>query len=242
MIYIPDTHGRPFVFDALMKRQDDEDAVLLGDYLEPYPDENISNEMAIEVFEEILDIKKENPDKIHLLLGNHDFACIDKSMITCRHDYKNAEYITKLFHDNLDLFDIAYEHKVGDRTYVLSHAGFHLDWIDALKRQVQDPFDNKDVVKKINQYFHEDYTQLVPVLHMYSHFRGHGGLFGSCVWADVREYMYKNYKYEPIYDGCYQVFGHTQLISEPIIREHFACIDCRCGFRLNEETLTLERI
>lgn len=242
MIYIPDTHGRPFAIDALSKREKDEDAVLFGDYLEPYPNEGISPEMAIEVFEEILDIKKESPDKIHLLLGNHDFACIDESMITCRHDYRNAKRITQLFHDNLDLFDIAYEHEFGDKTYVLSHAGFHRSWIENVKMEFEDPFDNRDIVKKMNEYFHQDYKQLLPVLKMYSFYRGGGLFYGSCIWADVREYLSASNVDGPIFDGCYQVFGHTQLVSDPIITNDFACIDCRCGFRLNNENKLIERL
>ena len=37
----------------------------------------------------------------------------------------------------------------------------------------------------------------------------------------------------------YQIFGHTQLRSKPIIRDKWPCVDCRKAFILDEDgTLT----
>ena len=35
-----------------------------------------------------------------------------------------------------------------------------------------------------------------------------------------------------VFDDIYQVFGHTQLVDEPIITDTFADLDCRRAFIL----------
>ena len=52
------------------------------------------------------------------------------------------------------------------------------------------------------------------------------------IWSDVREGD-REFTY-------YQVFGHTQLESEPFITERFACLDVRRPFILDTETKKIE--
>ena len=63
--------------------------------------------------------------------------------------------------------------------------------------------------------------------------RQHNGdkQYGSPVWNDVDE-MSKDAAELP---GWYQIFGHTQQEFDPIICEHFACLDCRRAFRLTDD-------
>jgi hypothetical protein len=56
------------------------------------------------------------------------------------------------------------------------------------------------------------------------------------VWNDVDE-MVKDAAELP---GWYQIFGHTQQEFDPIICEHFACLDCRRAFRLSAFGYTRE--
>ena len=73
ILVIPDVHGRPFWKDAVEKHSEDcEKIVFLGDYLDPYPWEWITRKMTIENFKEIIKYKKDNQEKVVLLLGNHD--------------------------------------------------------------------------------------------------------------------------------------------------------------------------
>ena len=72
ILIIPDTHGRQFWRDPCTNHKDEfEKIVFVGDYISPYPAERISNKQAIEVLKEIVNFKKENEDKVVLLLGNH---------------------------------------------------------------------------------------------------------------------------------------------------------------------------
>ena len=52
--------------------------------------------------------------------------------------------------------------------------------------------------------------------------------YPSPVWADVSDHQYTQ-KGIP---NVYQVFGHTQQDSDPIIAEQYACLDCRRAFLL----------
>ena len=66
-----DIHGRRFWKEPCKNLDKYDKVVFLGDYLDPYGFEGIEVEDAIENFKEILELKKNNMDKVVLLLGNH---------------------------------------------------------------------------------------------------------------------------------------------------------------------------
>ena len=104
VLIIPDVHGRPFWRKAKEKINSVDKVVFLGDYLDPYGYEGITRENAIEEFKEIIQFKVDNPDKVILLLGNHDCAyCYDFGSAS-RYDYSNESIIKKLFGENFDYF------------------------------------------------------------------------------------------------------------------------------------------
>ena len=73
ILIIPDVHGRQFWKTPLQQGPDRwKKIVFLGDYVDPYPHEGITPEEAIEVLKEIIALKKLWPDKIILLVGNHN--------------------------------------------------------------------------------------------------------------------------------------------------------------------------
>lgn len=231
MIICADIHGRTFWKEAIEKKDEDEKIIFLGDYMEPYSDEGITHDMAYSNFLEILEYKKNHMDDCILILGNHDFACIDKDMISCRHDYLNEIRNKKVYTENMDLFDLTYSIDVNEKKYVFSHSGIHKEWFDSIKKD--DMNENEQPWDYLNRKFKEDYESLLGYLNIYSHYRGWTYTrYGSCIWADCREWDIKI----PEYDGVYQIFGHTMLIEKPIILEHWANLDCRKPFRLNEET------
>ena len=117
---IPDVHGRRF-WTQIKNRVDDFDKIIfLGDYLDPYyPSEKILPEDAIANFEEIIEFAKEYPDKVVLLIGNHDCWSIDKRKESCRHAYVFWQIQHDLFIDNKDLFKYAH---IEDNV-LFTHAG-----------------------------------------------------------------------------------------------------------------------
>ena len=94
LLIIPDVHGRTFWKDAVSQYEDKvEKIIFLGDYLDPYPDEGITRKGAIRNFEEIIDYKINNSDKVVLLLGNHDLHYWSKEFHTrSRYDSSNANH------------------------------------------------------------------------------------------------------------------------------------------------------
>lgn len=209
-LIIPDVHGRTFWHKAKEMINSVDKVVFLGDYLDPYPWECISRLDAIEEFKEIIKFKTDNLDKVVLLLGNHDCAYCFNFGSASRYDYDNAHKIKTLFNQNIDLFELFHK----EDTYLFSHAGITNDWLKTY-------FSGKS----IDEFFTLSKENIIPYLWVVSFLRGGSDDTGSMVWSDVREK-----DREPTF---YQIFGHTQLESEPIITDKWACLDVRRCFLLD---------
>ena len=117
-LIVPDVHGRKFWHKEMINSVDK--VVFLGDYLDPYPWECID---AIKEFEEIIKFKNDNPDKVVLLLGNHDCAyCFDFGSAS---RYENEFEIKNLFSTNIGLFRLYFR----EGNYLFTHAGITRDWL-----------------------------------------------------------------------------------------------------------------
>lgn len=244
-----DIHGREF-WKIIKEHKDDFDKIVfLGDYLAPYPHEDITNKKAIEVFEEVIDFKKENPDKVILLFGNHDGSYLTKDICECRTDHRNWNLINNIFTENIKLFDLAWEITVNDKRYFFSHAGVRKEWFDIYVKDKWFAWNSETLPPAgyFNYAFHTAYDnddnlekkiKIFLGLKVYSRYRG--WTFdnnGSIIWADIREF-FSGEKSE--YDDVYFVVGHTQLQNKPIIDENIACLDVRRPFVFDTETEKIE--
>ena len=246
MIVIPDVHGRVFWKEAIAAAKEDEKIIFLGDYLDPYLHEfekdpvmsqfaeiyeTMSNRV-INNFKEIIEFKKQNPDRVVLLLGNHDCTyAISTSICDCRRDSLNYDKICELFKQNKDLFTLAYYVKIEDKEYVFSHSGLHREYaISVFGKEVKDSI--LTAVNELNYHYKEETYGVLNSLSRCSLYRGGLTKTGSIVWADVREWINdQSFDEESAEYDAYQIFGHTQLVSDPIITDKFACLDCRRAFR-----------
>lgn len=222
MVVIPDIHGRTFWKDAVNGRKEDE-IIFLGDYLDPYNDENISAEESVNNFKEIIEFKKARNNNVILLLGNHDVHYfMDDVIQSTRKSRFYEREIAHLFFDNDELFQMCYEKNIGGKRVLFSHAGVLRDWANIFFPDVPDD--------KICDYLNNAYLvgdkKLGTWLSTISNFRGGNSYAGSCIWADVHEHL--NDYQKQVAD--YQVFGHTQLIENPIVTDRFACLDVRRVF------------
>jgi len=68
-IYIGDIHGLDVWKQIIDTHQDFNNVVFIGDYLDSY---DIPPQDQLKNFQEIIEFKKNNMDKVHLLIGNHD--------------------------------------------------------------------------------------------------------------------------------------------------------------------------
>ena len=231
-LIIPDIHGRQFWKDAVSQYEDKvEKIIFLGDYLDPYDYEGITRKDAIRNFEEIIDYKINNKNKVVLLLGNHDLHYWTKEFHTrSRYDSSNAYHIIGDFKAHRSLFELAHEE-------TFSHAGLMNSWVERNKKVIDEI--TPDSLTRL-LYSADGIRSLTDVSSYRSWF---GEDSGSIVWSDVREKIDLDGSLEfniipnadSIVEGYdYQIFGHTQQNKDPMITDKWACLDCRKAFILDE--------
>lgn len=220
ILIVPDVHGRAFWHRALELVDQVDQIVFLGDYLDPYSHEGISFDLALEEFNKILEFKKEYPDLVTLLVGNHDMHYIIEDFMDCsRRNTDMLDQLHKLYNSNLDLFDLIHI----EDDWLFSHAGVYKDWMDKYEFTLED--------LNLKTFLSSHW----PALEDLSWYRGGYNSVGSCVWADLRESL-KN----ELLPGYKQVVGHTQLNEKPYITDKIACIDVRRCFILDTITGQIE--
>jgi hypothetical protein len=125
IIGLGDTHGRTIWKEIVGKESDADKIVFIGDYFDTH--ENVSPQQQIDNFKEIIEYKKQNKDKVILLIGNHDFHYI-KGIGETYSGYQAAKAIDigELLHLALseDLMQMCYVHL----DYVFTHAGVTKTW------------------------------------------------------------------------------------------------------------------
>lgn len=129
VLIIPDVHGSHEWEVAKTKIAEVDYVVFLGDFFDSWtnkwPDQG-------ENFLNICNFKRDNPDKVKLLIGNHDWSYISGTTNghNCSgHQYEHASEIKSALLSNLDIIDLAFECD----GWVFSHAGFSATAIRKMK-------------------------------------------------------------------------------------------------------------
>jgi len=253
-LVIPDCHGRKFWRQTIINNIGKVDKIIfLGDYLDPYENEIDENPELMEcddfydsqnllkMLEDIISLKKNEPNKYILLTGNHTDSYIwSKFQAATRTDYKNWEKYHKFFLQNLEYFNLVWI----ENDVIFSHAGISEGWASGFLYHYMDydgnipseknssVFEAAKVLKDTSlSKFNNNYIKAISNI---SHYRGGDMFYGSCEWADLREHIdIQNSSSDNIIpkgkERIYQVFGHTQLKS-PLITDKWACLDCKKGF------------
>ena len=242
ILIIPDVHGRNFWVEPVQQTLKNTDAriVFLGDYLSPYPGEfeyDFEYETnAIEIFSKIINLKQAFPDRITLLLGNHDMSYrFSTEICECRTDYKNYESIRRMFLGNKDLFQLADEATINGKHFIFSHAGIHKGYVKFAFPDEYESIDDNNVVAYFNNAYFVEEPKAINSLGMYDKYRGWGVFdYGSIVWADIHSWFPRQE-----YDGYgdYQVVGHTQLVhgSGGFMDDKIADLDSAEAFVITDE-------
>jgi len=229
LVIIPDVHGRDFWREAVRLRPDAE-FLFLGDYIDPYPHEGISRDKAFAGLLDIIAFKDANPEKVTLLMGNHDLHYLYPNLMGSRYDYVNAGRNASLFREKRSLFSLAHETTAGGKRFLFSHAGVGRGWIT----RYLPTLDGKDLNAELLNGMAE-LPAFVRALGDVSFYRGGGDPFGSMVWADVNEHMDEGNRFPEVV----QVFGHT-MDSQPVVcRERVYCLDCSRPFILDRNDGTI---
>ena len=217
ILICPDVHGRKFWHKAKEIINDVDKVVFLGDYLDPYSYEGVTFEDSVQEFKDILNFKEQYPDKVVLLVGNHDMHYIRLDFMDCsRLNMYRRQEMHDLYMSNIDKFALIYQ----DSNYLFSHAGVYSDWINKYLLTLEEIFDFDNFI--------ENYWKTLEDI---SYVRGGYDPVGSCIWADIRESVQNE-----LLPGFRHIVGHTQMESMPYITTKIACLDVRKCFILDTET------
>jgi len=191
-VVIGDVHGLTY-WQTAVKENPSARIIFTGDYLDPYV--NFSDKHLTTNLKEIIQLKRDRPDDVILLLGNHDlhYFCPDIPGSSGRYNYRIEDEVKALFTKNLHLFTYAFQE--GKRLF--THAGVAHDWfINEFKGDL-----TRNIAEQLN---HPTSEQLLP-LHQAGEARG-GPWFtvGGIFWADISELD------NPL-QGYMQYVGHNRV-------------------------------
>lgn len=213
LLIIPDVHGRDFWEEPCSHIDEFDKVIFLGDYHDPYPFQVSQDKSRHQLRDKLVPFVKEHKDKVVCLMGNHDGNYTIGAMADRMDMFHNNEIRNLLKQMDLKLAYMA-------DGYLFTHAGVLPAWLDYNKLTLDDVLNDNVPVEALIQV---------------SQKRGGTDPCGSCIWGDVREYdMHRKL------ENVYQIFGHTQLVSQ-IIAPYWACLDCRAAFVLDTVSKELKR-
>lgn len=256
ILVIPDVHGRDFWIEPVKETLENTDAhiIFLGDYHDPYrfeffDDDNVGIndssylDTSYNRFISIIELKKNHPDRITLLLGNHDSGYAIGDAICCsRMDYRHRAGLTVLFRDNREFFRIAHTETINSKKFIFSHAGILKGWaVEVFGEKARD--NDFNITDRLNNAWLTKDNNILSLLGMFDIYRGFGAYkygsgfsaykYGSPIWSDIKAWrgMTMNDTYG------YNIVGHTMLKedAEPVVFEAIADLDCKKAFYINEE-------
>ncbi len=236
VIIVPDIHGRDFWKSVLKNKTDT--IVFLGDYSDPYPDERINDDQALEELHDIVDFKERNKSRVILLLGNHDASKINNRIFyPCRESKHHVKEYQKYFRDKRNLFQIAYETKQNDVKYLFTHAGATQGWLD--RSNIKTKY--KSVATTLNLIWDRQLDSVTSLGDISRHRGGHAP-YGSPLWADWSEHFnYSGLPKESL-EGYYQIFAHTRLKQDisidKLVTDYWAMLDCQKVFVLENNKIS----
>lgn len=206
-IVIGDTHGRDS-WKSLVDLEYDK-FIFLGDY---FDSNTIPGVIQLHNFNEIIEFKKQNPDKVELLIGNHDYHYFPG----VREDYsgyqgaKRFEFQTALEKAyNEGLLKVVYEYK----DYIFSHAGITETWFKS------NDLDINNVIDSVNDLF--KYKPQKFGFTMGRNFSNTGNDVTQGPFWVRPESLYKDYLGEYKY-----IVGHTSMKEISIYKEKIFFVDC----------------
>jgi hypothetical protein len=198
IITIGDIHGRIYWKEIDINKYDK--IVFVADYVDSfyYTDEEIYANLL-----DIIQLKKSYPDKVVLLLGNHDiqYLFLGEGFGCSGFRPSMAENLHFLFKKEKDLFQIAFQID----NFLWTHAGVSTGWYDWNKKEIESvekKFDTKNYADLFN---HMLWLKENRLLHQVGKNRGGAYPFGGITWADRRE---TSTDYLP---NIHQIVGHSPI-------------------------------
>lgn len=180
--------------------------IFVGDYVDSF---TVGNAEMKKNLEDIILFKKAYPEKVVLLLGNHDVQYIVSNQICSGYRPEMRFDFGKIFNDNIDLFEMAYELKTKHVPILFTHAGVTQPWLDELREYFRtEPSHKREMFAEIAEssiveILNAAWKLNVPTLYNVDHISGGSQKWAGPLW--VRPHILKN---NPI-PGYDQAVGHT---------------------------------
>jgi len=144
VIVFGDTHGRSIWKQIVEKEKNADKIIFIGDYFDSF---DIKGDAQIQNFQDIIEFKKQNIDKVVLLMGNHDFHYEPGGETYSGFQSGYQFMISSLLRTNKDLLQMCYINE----NYLFTHAGVTKTWC---KNILGNENPNKNVLEQlINDMF-----------------------------------------------------------------------------------------
>jgi len=190
ILSIGDIHGSLEWKNILDLNLDQDLTIFIGDYVDDW---SYSNDQIYNNLIDLIQYKKDNLDKVILLLGNHDLQYyFDYNNYGCSGFRPEAYFdLHELFNKNKELFQVAYQYD----NYLWTHAGISTGWAEIFKKEI--------IAHNLNEEF---YTCSVnSYLYDVGKSRGGWSKYGGIFWADKCETSTNYIK------GLHQIVGHSKV-------------------------------
>ena len=193
IVALGDTHGRTMWKQIVEIEKDADKIVFVGDYFDSH--DNISGSLQIQNFENILQHKRDNPEQVVLLFGNHDYHYIVNEHYSGYNSMYASQYeqvIKKGISE--DLLQMCY--KVGEATF--THAGITKTWLENVGYYSK--YNKKDLEEFINDLF-----KYKPIAFKFEGSSSYGdSVESSPIWVRPKSLMI-----DPPKEEITQIVGHT---------------------------------
>ena len=193
IIVLGDIHGRKEWKTILKKEPNATKVIFLGDYFDSF---DVPFETQVENFIDILALKKSDPNKFILLLGNHDFQYLP--YVTehySGYQAENKNHISALIDSAVEegLIKVCYKYN----KWIFSHAGITKTWFKNCNGDI------KNIEDSINEMFliHPNYFFFTEGI---NHSNCGDDVTQSPLWVRPHSLL------ENRIDGYKQVVGHTR--------------------------------
>jgi hypothetical protein len=165
--------------------------IFCGDYTDSHTEQSVV--IKHNLFR-LIQFKANYPDKVILLLGNHDMNYIQPmNEPKCTGFRPEAWYD---LNDAFKAFDIGFQLAFQLGSIVWTHAGIHRGWYN-----VEFPFHSENIADDLNGAYKQGVQSIFDVGHRRGGFKNQGGP----LWADKSETSHKPLR------GISQVMGHTPV-------------------------------
>lgn len=246
ILTIGDIHGRD-IWKQLLKdswQQAYDKVVFIGDYVDNWDqpvDTIISN------FEEILALKRDFPDKVVLLFGNHEWHYLSDSARYSGYVPAIAEYMRDTLRAAIhrDHIQLSYTINTGPIPVLFTHAGitdfwWNSDMIPYIKRfataGIVPQLTNDNLFEVIDPYLYVALKNEASILGACGKSSGGSHPTGSPIWARPED-MFRNGL-----PNCIHVVGHTYMLKGVTLSENninteasvkFLCVDALPSYKFS---------